>query len=325
MEKRLALLALPLLWLAACSPPVFSGAAPSPLPPVTLRPYASPSPTVQPTRPAARLSTPLPAPTPTPFVYTVTADDTLLGIAARFGVSLDALLTANPEVDPRFLTIGMTLTVPLAEEASAPAGGLLLPLEIGAPQCAPLADASRWCVVEVYNPQEQAAAAVTLEWTYAQGSLVASLPLDILPAGARLPAAAVLPPGTDPPQVSLRSALPWEGEARALPLVALEQEVQPPAVQVRLRGTLSVPAGAPAEAVLLAVGYDSSGQPTALRQAVLPVEGESLAYDLSLSAQRAPISGARVWVLWRFLPSSGSILPHHELAAGAGLTGGLRQ
>lgn len=53
---------------------------------------------------------------------TVAAGDTLAGIAARCGSSVDALLRANPAIgDPRLLQLGQRLRIPAA--AAAPAGG----------------------------------------------------------------------------------------------------------------------------------------------------------------------------------------------------------
>ncbi len=65
--------------------------------------------------------TPAPNPTPrpetTPLVvtYTVRAGDTLSGIAASYGVTVDSLLSANDLSDADFIVIGMVLNVPLPQ------------------------------------------------------------------------------------------------------------------------------------------------------------------------------------------------------------------
>ena len=61
--------------------------------------------------------TPVPQPSPTPFNYKIVKDDTLLGIAFKHGLTLDELLAANPGIDPNFLTIGMTITLPIGDQA----------------------------------------------------------------------------------------------------------------------------------------------------------------------------------------------------------------
>ena len=69
---------------------------------------ATPTPNPTPTAtPVAR-----PTPTPTPFVYAVQAGDTLSGIAARFGLTVEELVQANRLVDPDSLQIGQQLTIP---------------------------------------------------------------------------------------------------------------------------------------------------------------------------------------------------------------------
>ncbi|MDO8673941.1 MAG: LysM peptidoglycan-binding domain-containing protein [Dehalococcoidia bacterium] len=53
-------------------------------------------------------------PTPTPGVlrYTIQVGDTLLGIAIRFGVTVEALQAANGNLDPTLLQVGKSLIIP---------------------------------------------------------------------------------------------------------------------------------------------------------------------------------------------------------------------
>jgi LysM repeat protein len=53
-------------------------------------------------------------------VYTVKSGDTLAGIAAQFGVSLDDLRAANPGLDPAQLSVGDVVRLPEGVEAQAP-------------------------------------------------------------------------------------------------------------------------------------------------------------------------------------------------------------
>ena len=106
-----------------------------------VRPAATPEATLEPTptpepQPAAQTSTPVPAtpvavtpvptpvptpgpdPSPTPeppsapIDYTIVAGDTLSDIAESFGVTLDAILELNPDLDPDTLQIGQIILVP---------------------------------------------------------------------------------------------------------------------------------------------------------------------------------------------------------------------
>jgi LysM repeat protein len=45
--------------------------------------------------------------------------DTMLGIAFRFGISLDELQAANPKVNPRILSVGAVLVIPMGSVATA--------------------------------------------------------------------------------------------------------------------------------------------------------------------------------------------------------------
>ena len=62
---------------------------------------------------------PSPAP-PVGYTYVVQPDDTLWDIAAAHGISVDALVAANSQIDPRLLRPGQTLFVPAERPASAP-------------------------------------------------------------------------------------------------------------------------------------------------------------------------------------------------------------
>ena len=47
-----------------------------------------------------------------PDVYVVQENDTLYGIAARFGVELDALISLNGLSDPNDIQVGQELKIP---------------------------------------------------------------------------------------------------------------------------------------------------------------------------------------------------------------------
>ena len=55
---------------------------------------------------------PTPGECPGGFLYTIRAGDTFFSIARRFGISVNALIAANPNVDPDRLQIGQQICVP---------------------------------------------------------------------------------------------------------------------------------------------------------------------------------------------------------------------
>ncbi len=90
-----------------------SGASTAPVATTTPTPdagSATPATTPEPTRAAT------PEPTPAPSVarrtYTVKSGDTLSGIAAKFGVTVTAIVKANKIKDPRHIVRGQVLVIP---------------------------------------------------------------------------------------------------------------------------------------------------------------------------------------------------------------------
>jgi LysM repeat protein len=74
---------------------------------------------------AAPTDSPVPtlAPAPTPFTYTVVANDTISGIAQKFGLTAKALLKANPQIkNQNAIKVGDKLTIPV--KGAAPSGAV---------------------------------------------------------------------------------------------------------------------------------------------------------------------------------------------------------
>ncbi|MEW6287322.1 MAG: LysM domain-containing protein, partial [Chloroflexota bacterium] len=65
-----------------------------------LLPYITSTPVTPLRTPPSLVAAETPLPTPTPFPYTVQQGETISSIALKFGVSIDELLAANPEVNP---------------------------------------------------------------------------------------------------------------------------------------------------------------------------------------------------------------------------------
>jgi LysM repeat protein len=124
----------------------------------TLLPYrtVTPTPTQFMTLPESELEF-TPTPSATPFIHTVNKEETLLGIAIRYGVTLEALYSANPGVDPRLLSIGQELIIPVLQ--TTPVLPALKPtavsLELASPRCYMQVGESLACLVEVTNEQTE--------------------------------------------------------------------------------------------------------------------------------------------------------------------------
>jgi len=158
-----------------------------------------------------------PLPSPTPFTYTIQSGDTLSSIALKFGVSMDNLLAANPEISPNAMSIGQVIKIP--SDPTNPSGEPTptpAPFTVRQIQCHPSADKGMWCFVLVHNDfpdsLENVSAQITLvdENNTILASQTALLPLNILPPNTSLPLTVYFPPDVPyevKPQVQILTAV----------------------------------------------------------------------------------------------------------------------
>jgi LysM repeat protein len=184
--------------------------------PSTLIPFATStrSPTQTP-EPLVAAETPLPS--PTPFTYTVSSGDTISSIALKFGVSMDELQAANPEISPNSMSIGQVIKIPSnPENPSGESTPTPVPFTVQQIQCYPTANAGMWCFILAHNDfldfMENVSAQVTL--VDSNGVMLASqtalLPLNILPPNSSLPLNVFFAPEipyTAKPQVQILTAI----------------------------------------------------------------------------------------------------------------------
>jgi len=138
-------------------------------------------------------------------------------IAEKFGVALDDLQAANPEISPNAMSVGQVLKIPSnpdnpsGEPTPTPA-----PFIVEQIKCYPTADKGMWCFVVAHNDSsdfmENLSAQVTLvdSNNVFIASQVALLPLNILPPNTSLPMAVFFPPDIPfgaKPQVQVLTAI----------------------------------------------------------------------------------------------------------------------
>ncbi len=142
-----------------------------------------------------------PAASVTPFTHMVASGETMLGVAIRYGVTLEELQTANPDVDPQFLSVGTGLIIPLGGQLSetAPTPTPVL-METSDPVCYRSGDGGEWCFMLIIN-NRQASVENLSAWIglYDAGgeiviSQVAVGPVNILRPGQAMPLMAFFPP-----------------------------------------------------------------------------------------------------------------------------------
>ncbi len=283
MVRKIALLIVLIsTLLTGCQQATVQVTQPTRLPTGVLTPYQSP--TATPARPTPTIIVTIvvtPSPTPTPVLHTIANDDTLLGLAFRYGVSLEALKTANPSVYPNAMTVGSQLVIPIntasPEVQPTPTA---LPVSAGQPRCTLTGDGGAWCIVSVQNDLETNLEnlSVWIGLYDSQGenftSQVAYAPLDILSTGSSMPLMAHFAP-----------PLPAEFSARAelvsASSVALNdsryvnaevkkgsQQISPDGSQAEVIGDVILPDGtpAPSQVWVLAVAYDANGNIIGMRK-----------------------------------------------------------
>ncbi len=234
----LALFAV-LILLSACSPAQVIPLS-SATPPLAgeLIPYRSATPSATPQPTDAATPTPLPTPTPTPRTHLVKDGEDMFGIAYRYGLNVQTLMAANPDVNPRAMSVGQPLVIPYAvptESANNPPMPTPVGLALGQPICYPAGDGSLVCFVQVTNEQsfgvESLAVAIRLYDTqsgqiYSQNAYA---PLNLIPAQGSLPLMANFPaPAPQEYQLSaeLISAIPLPaGSERYLPVLLQDQNI----------------------------------------------------------------------------------------------------
>lgn len=267
---------------------------PDTTPPAGLQPIGAPSATpggfaTAPFAPPPATDTP--GPTPTPVVYIIQAGDTLGGIAAAYGVSVQALQAANGIDNPLLLQIGQRIIIPTGEEPVQAAGGLLLPTPTPLPFAVrgvgfyetPVG--SLWCLGEVINTTTFSLTNMLVQvalYDAAGNYLVngdAFVVADILPPSERAPFGILFispPPGFASHQVTvLRGEVTGELSAGYVPLVAEGLEGVPSGPQFDVSGavrnasaTQSIGTG-----TVIVTTYDEEGRVTGFRQQELQVAG----------------------------------------------------
>jgi len=225
--------------------------------------------------------TPRPIPTTTPYTYTVVKNDTLLGIAMRFGVSLEDLMAVNPDVNPRILSIGTVLVIPFDEDSQefipSPTP---IPMVVAEPVCYRSADGGLWCFLLVGNNNSQAvenvSARIALERP--DGNLVAEIesttPLSVLPGFRSMPVVGYFPPPLPEgliPKADLVSVLPLPEDNNRYLKVSIEllqEQISPHGLQGTVSGNLSLADGQdPATLIwLVLIAYADEGTVVGVRK-----------------------------------------------------------
>jgi LysM repeat protein len=262
------------LFLSSCTQATVQ-ATPTLYPTGLLTPYHTITP--KPVTPTATIMVTIPvtpAPTPTPFLHTVTNDDTMLGIAYQYGISLEDLQAANPRVDPHYMSVGMQLIIPIGGEIpEVVPTPTAIPVHVKQPHCYQAGDGGAWCIIALRNEMDTSLEnlSVWIGLYTPQGEIIASqvayAPLNILHPDSTLPLMAYFAPPLSEDfeaRSEVLSALAVAtDDPRYLDLQVKTEmvEINPDGKQAVIRGDVILPEDIPTPSQIwaLAVAYDPEG------------------------------------------------------------------
>ena len=281
-------------------------------PDAPLTPFVTSSP-VAPTgtapTPEGLVAAETPLPSPTPFTYTVKAGDSISTIALKFGVSMDDLQAANPEISPNAMSIGQVIKIPSnPDNPSGEPTPTPVPFTVQQIGCHPAANQGMWCYILVHNDFSDVLENVTAQITLVDtnnatlASQTALLPLNILPPETSLPLAVYFPPEVPydaKPQVQILTAIRLlPGDERYLPATINNTLVQVKADghSARVNGQVFLPSNAKnaSQVWVAATAYDESGDVVGVRRWEWNdglAAGGSLPFEFILSSLGGKISG----------------------------------
>ncbi len=306
-KKTLSLLCLLVLaLLAGCTKPVNITTPTHPAPLTgTLRLYPSntPSATPLPTGYISPTLSPTITPTMTPVYYQVVKGDDMYGIAFRFGISPQELMTANPSVQPRWMSAGEQLLIPITPQMQTqqPQNAVestptptLSPYELAQPDCYPDAQRGLWCFVLVKNRQPAALENVSgmVNLLAEDGTILrqatAEMQMNILPAGVALPLvayfAAPVPDGFTPTaEISLALPVPAD-DGRYVPAEIQNEHMAlaSDGKSAKVYGDVVLLPGYAVQSIwVYALALTEDGSVCGVRRVSLPVDG-STGFDLTV-------------------------------------------
>ena len=266
-------------------------------------------------RPATPVPTPTFTPSPTPIIHMIQKGDTLLGIANKYGITVQALQETNGIVDPRRLQLGQELIVP--QDDFARTGGPPTPTPTPVDYAIEnvgfyrTSVGSLWFLGEVHNttttPIEQVQVLVILQAAdYTElGRSTAFTVLDFIGSECRSPFAVLFqrpPDQFDRYQVvALAGVTTTHAGKRYDDVIVVDYTGQPQGDTLAIGGTIKNTGAADAEAItVVATGYDNSNRVVAVRAADCPLSqlraGESTPFRMNLLSSGDPIVSYAVQV-----------------------------
>ena len=301
----------------------------------TLRLFPSDTPTETPLPTGYVTATPSPTvtPTPTQVYYEVQLNDDMYAIAFRYGLEPQAIMTANPDVDPNAMIVGMQLLIPITPSPEPTATATLdattaveetdtptpQAVTLQEPDCYPDASGGLWCFILALNENDSARENVSAQVTLSDGETTrqetAIMPLNLLLSGEALPLIAYFQ-GPLPAQYSVTAELDFYLPVMPDDARYLAVEIKDDAVEIsadgdvaHVTGTLAL-SGDQQDAQytwVSATAFDAEGHIVAVRRwdASMPLTaGGELPFEISLYSFAGEID--RVMLMAEAQPEMGT-------------------
>ncbi len=286
------------LVISACAA---APATPPTEPAVELTPWSSPTPAPTMPPPEPERIEVISPPTPSPRTHIIEKGEDLGGLALRYGIPLSDILAANPEIDPRMISIGTAIIIP-SRTGGEPAPVMQASeagVAISPPNCLLDGGGGLTCFAAVRSDEDAPVENISLNFILLDGegnetdSELSYAPLNLLPAGASMPLLANFPgplPASFSAWAELASALPGgnsSGRYLNHSLEGTSADIAPDGLSARVGGQIQLMPDQSDAATLwvLAVGYNQAGDVACFRRwedAAGIEAGQARAFDFTL-------------------------------------------
>lgn len=270
---------------------------------ILLTPYIKSNKTPTPPPMVEGTATLLPSPSPTPLTHTVTTGETFGTIAVKFGITVDALIIANPTVNPNALPVGTVLNIP----ANGTVSSVLptpLPITLQAPDCYQDPANRIICFVVANNPSGSPIEGVSaaLRYQAADGSMKETIAYSLLnniPAGGSVPLYAVFPAYKDwdgNMAVELKTAIPAPASDQSVTITVNSTEIGESGTSATVSGIIASQGGSEVSYWVLLVSRNSSGKISGARRFTVAIpSGEvSTKFTFQIFSMREKIASVEV-------------------------------
>lgn len=225
---------------------------------------------------------------------------------------MNAVLAANPEIDPYTLTVGTQVKIPLGNiqnQIGVTAEPLVL--ELGEPECFRTPEGGLWCFAMLSNPLDEAAANLAVTFTRMNGASEEAVrqtvpavlnkldPGDVLPAVVYFSAPV---PGDFKVSASLASAFPASQSGKTYfsvdmgsPTIELDGRL----AKVIGEAVIAADPGKTVDVWIAALAYDAQGNLLGIRRTESRVtleQGKGLIFNLNVYSTGSAISSVVIKV-----------------------------